>query len=59
MQDESRQAGQGILLATRSFTYADTIFHSNILKTKFGLVTTVIKTRVNRELMFGKNLCHY
>lgn len=44
MQDGSRQRGQGINLATNSFTHADCLFLANILKTKFNLKTSVIKT---------------
>ena len=46
MQDGSRQMGQGLSLATNSFTYEDTLFLANILNEKFGLVTTVVKTGV-------------
>jgi LAGLIDADG DNA endonuclease family len=43
MQDGSRQFGQGLYLATNSFTYSECVLLSNILSTKYGLVTSVIK----------------
>jgi hypothetical protein len=49
MQDCSCQPGQGIFIATNSFTYTDCLFLSNILNQKFGLVTTVIKTGVEGQ----------
>jgi len=44
MQDGSRQVNQGVSLATHSFTYEDCIFLSTILKKKYNLKCTVIKT---------------
>lgn len=49
MQDGSRQSGQGIFLATNSFSYNDCLFLSNILNQKFGLTVTVIKTGVEDQ----------
>lgn len=43
MQDGSRQKGQGISLATNSFTYADCVFLSKILQDKYNLKTSVVK----------------
>ena len=43
MQDGSRQMGQGISLATNSFTFEDCVYLSNILSVKYGLKTSVIK----------------
>jgi len=43
MQDGSRQMGQGICLATNSFTYEDCVYLSKILSVKYGLKTSVIK----------------
>jgi hypothetical protein len=44
MQDGSRQKGQGINLATHSFTEQECIFLSKILNNKFNLKTSIIKT---------------
>ena len=44
MQDGSRQKGQGISIASNSFTYKDCIFLANILTNKYNLKTSVIKT---------------
>jgi hypothetical protein len=44
MQDGSRQVGQGINLATHSFTKQECIFLANILSSKFNLETSVIKS---------------
>ncbi|CCA78107.1 probable intron-encoded LAGLIDADG endonuclease (mitochondrion) [Serendipita indica DSM 11827] len=44
MQDGSRQAGQGVYFATNSFTYEDTTRLANLLTSKYGLKTSVIKT---------------
>lgn len=44
MQDGSRQKGQGISIATNSFTYEECKFLANILNNKFGLKTSVVKT---------------
>lgn len=43
-QDGSRQKGQGISLATNSFTYQECQFLANILNNKFGLKTSVVKS---------------
>ena len=43
MQDGSRQAKQGINLATNSFTYDECTFLCNILKDKYTLKCTVVK----------------
>jgi len=43
MQDGSRQQGQGIMLATNSFSKQDCIFLAKILEDKYGLKTSVIK----------------
>lgn len=43
MQDGSRQMGQGICLATNSFTFEDCVYLSKILSVKYGLKTSVIK----------------
>ena len=44
MQDGSYQKGQGIYIATNSFTYEDCKFLALILSNKFNLKTSVIKT---------------
>ena len=44
MQDGSYQKGQGIFIATNSFTYEDCKFLTLILSNKFNLKTSVIKT---------------
>lgn len=44
MQDGSRQKGQGVNLATNSFTYEDTLRLANLLTSKYNLKTSVIKT---------------
>jgi DNA-binding transcriptional regulator LsrR (DeoR family) len=44
MQDGSRQMKQGINLATNSFTFEECIFLCNILKEKFNLKCTVVKS---------------
>jgi len=44
MQDGSYQKGQGICIATNSFTYEDCKFLAMILSNKFNLKTSVIKT---------------
>ena len=43
MQDGSRQAKQGISLATNSFTFKECTFLCNILKDKYNLKCTVVK----------------
>jgi LAGLIDADG DNA endonuclease family len=49
MQDGSRQVGQGLMIATNSFTYQECLFLSNILTTKFDLKTSVIKTGITNQ----------
>jgi len=44
MQDGSRQLNQGISLATNSFTKEDCIYLSKILKNKYNLKTSIVKT---------------
>jgi hypothetical protein len=44
MQDGSKQAGQGINIATNAFSYEECVFLSQILNKKYNLVSTVIKT---------------
>lgn len=44
MQDGSRQKGQGLYIATNSFSLVDCQFLANILTTKYSLKTRVIKT---------------
>lgn len=46
MQDGSYQKGQGISIATNSFTYSECLFLANILAEKYQLKTSVIKTGV-------------
>ena len=49
MQDGSRQKGQGISLATNSFSKEDCIFLSKILKDKYALNTSVIKAGFDNQ----------
>lgn len=44
MQDGSRQIKQGISLASHSFSFEECNFLCNILKDKYNLKCTVIKT---------------
>jgi len=44
MQDGSRQAQQGINIATNSFTFQECTFLCKILKDKCNLKCTVVKT---------------
>lgn len=44
MQDGSRQIGQGVNLATNSFSYEDCVFLANILSSKFSFRTSVVKS---------------
>jgi len=44
MQDGSRQKGQGLYLATHSFTYQECLFLASILSKKYLLKTSVIQT---------------
>ena len=46
MQDGSRQVGQGVNIATNSFTYDDCLFLANFLTSEYGLITSVVKTGV-------------
>ena len=49
MQDGSYQKGQGISIATNSFSYEECKFLATILTDKFGLKTNVIKTGVPNQ----------
>lgn len=49
MQDGSRQKGQGLYLATNSFTYQECLFLASILSKKYLLKTSVIKTGVEGQ----------
>ena len=49
MQDGSRQAEQGISLATNSFTFQDCTFLCNILKKKYNFKCTVIKAGFSNQ----------
>lgn len=49
MQDGSRQIGQGVNLATNSFTHADCLFLGKILKKNFNLKTSVVKTGYDNQ----------
>lgn len=49
MQDGSRQAGQGVYIATNSFTYEDTTRLANLLTSKYGLKTSVIKAGYDNQ----------
>jgi LAGLIDADG DNA endonuclease family len=44
MQDGSRQIKQGITLATNNFSETECLFLAQILKNKFSLSTSVIKS---------------
>jgi hypothetical protein len=44
MQDGSGQKGQGVLIATNSFTFEECKLLANILKYKYGLITSVVKS---------------
>jgi hypothetical protein len=44
MQDGSFQKGQGINIATNSFTYDECLFLANILNKKYKFKTSVIKS---------------
>ena len=44
MQDGSRQKGQGINIATHSFTHEECVFLADLLNKKFNLKTSVVKT---------------
>jgi hypothetical protein len=49
MEDGSRQIKQGVNIATNSFTLDETLFLADILKTKYDLKCTVIKTGVENQ----------
>ena len=49
MQDGSYQKGQGIYLATNSFTYEECKFLASILTKKYHLKTSVIKTGIDNQ----------
>ena len=49
MQDGSYQKGQGISLATNSFSYDECVFLASILTNKFGFKTSVTKTGVPNQ----------
>jgi hypothetical protein len=44
MQDGSYQKGQGVYLATNSFTYEECQFLANILTKKYKFKTSVVKS---------------
>jgi hypothetical protein len=44
MQDGSKQKGQGVLIATNSFTFEECKLLANILNYKYGLITSVEKS---------------
>jgi ubiquinol-cytochrome c reductase cytochrome b subunit len=44
MQDGSRQAGQGVSLATHSFSHEDNVRLAELLTSMYGLKTSVIRT---------------
>jgi hypothetical protein len=44
MQDGSRQAGQGVLFSTHSFTHEDTVRLAELLTSMYGLKTSVVRT---------------
>ena len=49
MQDGSYHKGQGISLATNSFSFDECLFLASILTNKFGLKTSVVKTGVPNQ----------
>jgi hypothetical protein len=49
MQDGSRQQGQGISLATNSFSKEDCIFLAKILEDKYALKTSVVKAGFDNQ----------
>lgn len=61
MQDGSRQLGQGIKLATHSFTEQECIFLAKILNSKYKLKTSVNKSGYDNQLIISikKNQCNY
>ena len=50
MQDGSRQAKQGIYIATHSFTFDECAFLCDILKEKYNIKCTVVKTGFPNQL---------
>lgn len=44
MQDGSRQKGQGVFIATNSFTFEECKLLANILNYNYGLITSVVKS---------------
>jgi hypothetical protein len=53
--------GQGIFIATNSFTFEECKMLALILSNKYGFRTSVIKTGhfISGAFLFGKNLCLY
>ena len=49
MEDGSRQIGQGISIATHSFTYQEVKYLANILTELYGLHTSVIESRFKNQ----------
>lgn len=49
MQDGSLSVGQGINIATNSFTYDECLFLANILNSKYSLTTSVIKSGLENQ----------
>ena len=49
MQDGSFQKGQGISIATNSFTYEECKFLANILSQKYNFKTSVVKAGVPNQ----------
>lgn len=49
MQDGSFQKGQGISIATNSFTYDECLFLARILTQKYNLKTSVVKTGIPNQ----------
>ena len=54
MQDGSYQKGQGINLATNSFTYNECQFLANILRKNYNLKTTNLKDKCDSMTMGNK-----
>jgi len=49
MDDGSRQKGQGIMIATHSFSYKDVQFLANLLTELYGLKTSVVKSGIDNQ----------
>ena len=49
MQDGSFQKGQGVSIATNSFTYDECLFLARILTQKYNLKTSVVKTGIPNQ----------